>query len=339
VVDIVESFYPDEVDAAQLLAAKNRATEMLQKAATLEISPEDFGVTVRVINETGHKLPSGYPEGRRIWLNVVAYDSLGQQVFESAAYDFGTADLTHDDQAKIYEIHPGLSPGLAAALGLPAGKSFHFVLNDTVYFDNRIPPRGFTNAAFEAIQSAPVAYSYADSQYWDDTEYNLPPEADSVHAILYYQTTSKEYVVFLRDENYTNSAGQDLYNAWNAQGKSGPVVMAEAGTPVDVTYTGMGRVEAEPKYAFGMSQNYPNPFSPNTSISYSLPVEGPVKVNVYDASGRLVRTLVDETQSPGRYRIDWDGMNDDGQKVAAGIYFIRYETNGRATTKKSVMLK
>ena len=73
------------------------------------------------------------------------------------------------------------------------------MLNDTVYFDNRIPPRGFTNAAFEAVQSPPVAYSYADSQYWDDTKYIFPPEAASVRVTLYYQTTSKEYIEFLKD--------------------------------------------------------------------------------------------------------------------------------------------
>jgi hypothetical protein len=63
------------------------------------------------------------------------------------------------DGTKIYEIHPGLSPGLAAALGLTPGKSFHFVLNDTIYFDDRILSRGFTNANFDSIQSTPVGYS------------------------------------------------------------------------------------------------------------------------------------------------------------------------------------
>jgi hypothetical protein len=120
-----------------------------------------------------------------------------------------------------------LSPALAAALGLPAGPSFHFVLNDTVTFDNRIPPRGFTNAAFAEIQSAPVGYAYADGQYWDDTLYDLPASVASVTVRLYYQTLSKEYVEFLRDENDTNSAGQALYDAWVAHGRSQPVLMAE----------------------------------------------------------------------------------------------------------------
>ena len=228
VLDILPEFFPDEVDVAQLQAAKARATSMLQRAATLELTLDAPSLTVRVFNETGHKLISGYPEGRRMWLNVQGFDALGARVFESGAYDTATGILTEDDQAKVYEIKPGLSPELADALGLPAGPSFHFVLNDTVTFDNRIPPRGFTNAAFQEIQSEPVEYSYADGQYWDDTAYSLPGSAVSVTVRLYYQTLSKEYVEFLRDENVTNSAGQDLYDAWAAHGRSQPVLMAEA---------------------------------------------------------------------------------------------------------------
>lgn len=139
---------------------------------------------MKVTNETAHKLPSGYPEGQRVWINVKAYDAGGQLVYESGAYDFSTGELNHDSQVKVYEIHPGLSPALGSALGMPSGPSFHFVLSDTVFSDNRIPPRGFTNAASEAIQSPPVHYAYADGQYWDVTPYHLPVTADSVWVTL-----------------------------------------------------------------------------------------------------------------------------------------------------------
>lgn len=340
VTDIVPTFFPDEVDVAQLDAAKDRALTMLQLAATLEVTPEDFGITVRVTNETGHKLPSGYPEGRRIWLNVAAVDGAGQQVFESGTYDFEAAELAHDEQAKIYEIHPGLSPSLAQALGLPAGESFHFVINDTVYLDNRIPPRGFTNAGFEGIQSPPVAYGYVNGQYWDDSEYLLPLEAETVTVTLYYQTTSKEYVEFLRDENRTNSAGQNLYDAWVAQGKGPPVVMAQVTTPVNVTVTtDLAESETAPRLVYGLSQNFPNPFNPVTGIAYSLPEKQRVNVSVYDVSGRRVRTLVDETQDPGRYNILWYGRDDRGGGLAAGVYLIRYQAGEHVFSRKAILLK
>ena len=204
-----------------------RATRMLQSAATLQVSVAGKTITVTVTNNTGHKLPSGYPEGRRMWLNVQAFDALDNIILNSGSYDFNTGDLTHDPDIKVYEIKPGLSSYIAGATGLTAGPSFHFALNDTIYNDNRIPPRGFTNANFEAIQSPPVGYTYADGQYDDVTTYTIEQIPDSVIVILYYQTTSKEYVTFLKDNNTTDSKGTDMYNFWDTNGKSAPVVMAQ----------------------------------------------------------------------------------------------------------------
>jgi hypothetical protein len=203
---------------------------MLKKAAALDLAatsgPGSHDLQVRVTNETGHKLPSGYPEGRRIWINVRAYDTAFTLIYESGAYDPDSAILTHDPGLKIYEIHPGISHSVSPVLGQPAGKSFHFVLNDTIWSDNRIPPRGFTNANFEMIQSPVVGYSYSDGQYWDDTQYLIPGAARTIIATLYYQTTTKEYVEFLRDENTTNIWGDSLHELWTTFGKSAPVAMA-----------------------------------------------------------------------------------------------------------------
>jgi PKD repeat protein len=202
---------------------------MLSKAATVNIAVDEpvpgegYAATVRVYNETGHKLPSGYPEGRRIWLNIKAYDASGILVREYGYYDPNNDTLAHN--TKIYEIKPGISDALAPVLGLDPGPSFHFAVNNEIFSDNRIPPRGFTNANFEAIQSPPINYAYADGQYWDDTRFDLPATASQVVATLYYQTTTKEYVEFLRDENVTNHWGNTLYDLWLANGKSAPVAM------------------------------------------------------------------------------------------------------------------
>jgi hypothetical protein len=336
VPDILETFFPDEVDAVQLSAAKDRAIAMIQKAATLEVTPESFGISVRVTNETGHKLPSGYPEGRRVWLHVRAVDATDAVVFESGGYDFATAELSHDEHLKIYDIHPGLSPGLAAALGMPPGPSFHFVLSDTVYTDTRIPPRGFTNADFEEIQSPPVAYSYADGQYWDDTDYVLPPTAQSATVTLYYQTTSKEYIEFLRDANTTNSAGQDLYNAWVAQGKAPPVEIASTTVPVQPT---AGVPGSTLPLAYSLGEGRPNPFRGKTTIHFAIPRGGTVRLTVHDASGRIVRTLADGAFEPGRYTRVWDGRGASGQRSSPGVYLVRMQADGFVATQKLVHLR
>jgi hypothetical protein len=333
--DLIPDFFPGEVDAAALTAAKNRAIGMLHLAATLQVSPTPPGIKVRVTNETAHKLPSGYPEGRRIWLNVVARDAANNVVFESGAYNAATGVLTRDAHAKIYEIHPGLSEPVAAALGLSPGESFHFVLNDTIYMDNRIPPRGFTNAAFEQIQSPPVHYEYADGQYWDDTNYVLPSSATSATVTLYYQTTTKEYVEFLRDENHTNTAGQAFYDAWVAHGRGAPIAMAQATTSVQVTGVGDGE---NPLVGFGLAPARPNPFSAKTRVSYALETAGAVKVRVFDISGREVTTLVDARQDAGRHEIAWDGRDGSGRMQAGGIYFIRLESGSHRETQRVVLV-
>jgi hypothetical protein len=336
--DILPGFWPTEVDSFVLQAAKQRAIGMLQLAATLEATPAAYGVDVRVTNETAHKLPSGYPEGRRIWLHVEAVDGAGETVFESGHYDAATGELTHDEQAKIYEIHAGLSPSLAAALGLPAGPSFHFVLNDTVYEDDRIPPRGFTNAAFEAIQSPPVGHAYADGQYWDVTPYTLPASAETVTVTLYYQTTTKEYVEFLRDANVTNSAGDDMYNAWAAHGRGAPIAMEEVTTPVEVV-TSIAGAENGARPSFALQAGFPNPFRSSTTISYSLREKGPASVRIYDIQGRAVRTLVDGVQAARFHTAVWDGRNDAGHAVASGVYFIRLQAGENTLTKRCIVLR
>ena len=90
---------------------------------------------------------------------------------------------------------------------------------------------------------------------------------------------------------------------------------------------------------FALHQNYPNPFNPETNISYDLPEDGLVSVNVYDMRGTLIKTLVNDVQSSGYRTLKWNGTNDKGQKVSAGLYLYRIEAEGFTDTKKMALLK
>jgi len=246
---IIAELYPSDVNAVALDSGVARARTMLQLAASMDLTliemEDHFSATIRVTNETGHKLPSGYPEGRRIWINIVAKDVAGSVIYTSGHYDHSTGTLINDADAKIYEIKPGLDNLMAGITEFPEGPSFHFILNNKIFSDNRIPPRGFTNATFAYIQSPPVNYTYADGQYWDDTHYILPITTDSVEITLFYQTLSKEYVEFLRDENITNEAGNVLYNLWNTHGKSAPETMQKISTKSRPDSDGDGIYDSE----------------------------------------------------------------------------------------------
>lgn len=210
---------------AALQAGVLRARYMLQNAAELALAEDGGQLGITITNNTGHKLPTGYPEGRRMWINVKFYDAEDTLIGESGAYDTESAELTLDAEAKVYEGVPAISEELAPVVGLPAGTPFHFVLNDTWLKDNRIPPRGFTNANYAYIGAAPVGAVYADGQYWDTTTYEIPAGAARAEVAVYYQSLSKEYIEFLRDNGVPGGAGQVLYDLWEQNGKAPPELM------------------------------------------------------------------------------------------------------------------
>ena len=236
VLKAVRSIYPDYetgLSDSLVLDASQRTLEMMQSAAQMETFERDGSLVVRVINLTGHRLPTGYGEGRRMWVQVQFFDVGDQLVSEHGAYDPVAADLD-TASTKVYEIHHGLDAYMANQTGKPAGPGFHFALNNTVLLDNRIPARGFTNAAYEAIDADVVAYSYEDQQHWDETTFRLPTGAVRAEVSLFHQTTTREYIEFLRDENQTNTTGQDAYDLWELFGKSAPVEMASSSLDFNV---------------------------------------------------------------------------------------------------------
>jgi flagellar hook assembly protein FlgD len=85
--------------------------------------------------------------------------------------------------------------------------------------------------------------------------------------------------------------------------------------------------------------NEPNPFNPRTTIKFSTARGGRVTIMVYDVSGRVVRTLVDGTQKPGIHSVVWDGSDDRGRRVGAGVYWTQMKTGEYLSTKKVVVLK
>lgn len=105
--------------------------------------------------------------------------------------------------------------------------------NNRIYDDNRIPPRGFTNTALAMFGGAPVGHAYADGQFWDDSEYTISATAKRAEVRLFYQSTSKEFVEFLRDENKTNSKGLEMFNLWNNNGKCPPELMVQETWVID----------------------------------------------------------------------------------------------------------
>ena len=90
---------------------------------------------------------------------------------------------------------------------------------------------------------------------------------------------------------------------------------------------------------YKLMQNYPNPFNPITTLRYDLPEQASVKIIIYDMLGRQVRTLINQTQDAGFKSVIWDGTNDFGKTVSAGIYLYQIKAKGFVQTRKMVLLK
>jgi hypothetical protein len=90
---------------------------------------------------------------------------------------------------------------------------------------------------------------------------------------------------------------------------------------------------------FMLSQNYPNPFNPETIVNYQLPQGGSVKLFVYSTLGEVVRVLVEQSQPAGYYSVTWDGRDDWGRTLAAGIYIAHLSSSNYSKSIKMVLLK
>ena len=90
---------------------------------------------------------------------------------------------------------------------------------------------------------------------------------------------------------------------------------------------------------YALYQNYPNPFNPTTIIRYALPKTSAVKLTVFDISGREVTTLQDAIKSPGIYEVLWSGMNQSGNQLSTGVYFVRLQAGDYSQAIKMVYLR
>jgi hypothetical protein len=217
------------IDPVAMLDGVLRAKEQLELAAAIEGLTYDAAtgaLSFRVQNQTGHKLISGFPEGRRMFVNIRAYAG-GNLIYETNPYDAVAGTLKGlsynyqpdpngvllppvpltDSEAYVDELVYEAKPSSIELTG--EEKTFHFALATERYKDNRIPPQGFRIAEAAARLSVPRRHGDPAPDYFTADEYaggydevsvDIASGADTVEVSLYYQTTSREYIEFLRDE-------------------------------------------------------------------------------------------------------------------------------------------
>ena len=133
-----------------------------------------------------------------------------------------------------------------------------------------------------------------------------------------WNTDNCEVVVFVQND--------DTKEIWQA-------------TKLDLsTLNYVGADNDAPELKFALS-NYPNPFNPTTTISFSIPNDGKVNLEVFNAKGQKVKTLVNERKAAGSHSIVWNGTDSRGNTLNSGVYFYKIKSDRFTSTKKMILLK
>ncbi|WP_156161349.1 Ig-like domain-containing protein [Methanosarcina sp. 1.H.A.2.2] len=371
------------IDAGQL-----RAGKQLENAAVLEVN----GNTLKVINTAGHKLITGYPEGRRMWVNVKWYNESNGIVREDGKYGpvqleidldgDGVNDTVNtilnlkDKNTKIYESHPAMTqewanqlmaqpfnvPGdlplsydrftgepdytLGELAAQPEGttyKTFHFVLNNAMEMDNRIPPYGMSYDEAKLRNALPVPedqYGNPGSEgvynYWDEITLNPPDGAVRAEIQLLYQPTSWEYVLFLYKANsgsnpFLAEEGNKLLDAWLNNDMAKPYVMASTTWPAsalppasELVVGDLVTLEVDIK---GNPAGQSSTFAPKDTVGIGFRIGdstgsqisgATVFLSVLDSEGKEVASLQGLTDENGEAVFKWKTSNKQG----AGAYTV-----------------
>jgi hypothetical protein len=167
-----------------------------------------------------------------------------------------------------------------------------------------------------------------DDLLLDALDYLLPVLTDS--------SASKNDLERVKDIADAISNGELLADADLIPGDSLPGLL--------VTGERVSEIEKKPTSAplpreFAVSQSYPNPFNPMATITYALPTEGKVTIEIYDIVGRKVVTLLDATEQAGYHSVVWYGEDTTGNSVASGVYFCRVQFGNKADVKKMILLR
>ena len=129
-------------------------------------------------------------------------------------------------------------------------------------------------------------------------------------------------------QTWSISIELDLYDAENMSDYSEIASAIALGTESELIPT-----------EFALFQNYPNPFNPFTTIQFRVIEPVNVSLNIYDLSGKRIKTLVNSFKNSGKHQVVWDATNNLGQSVAAGMYIYTIQAGDFNQTRKMLLLK
>lgn len=199
-----------------------------------------------------------------------------------------------------------------------------------------------------SIPASTQAYLVFDSHLYTEWTYDPVTVAVSVDGtdwqVLWeksgrWDIWRKEFV------SLTQYAGQSIYLRFRLTDSSTHLELTDPGWTIDniAIITGTSSPSADDLSPMvpvsALYPNYPNPFNPETTISFSLAKPMPTKLRIYNLKGQLVRNLVSNEMPKGDHKIVWNGFDDKGLPVGSGVYLYRLEAGDYTRSMKMVLMK
>jgi flagellar hook assembly protein FlgD len=289
---------------------KNPIPHALILVIPLRVAPIPISSLFTIANEFGHYRLPGLPPGK--YVAVACAPRFICEFYDNASH-FSKATIIGLESGTVREdIHFSLLPARHGPYRI-TGRVRHGRDN-----------RGAENTLVQAIEAGTVASTAVTNADGSFTLDELPAGEYKIFA------TGELGAAFFGGANEQTATSVTVGNGQNVSNIE--VSLPDTPTSVDESSNQIPT-------RFALEPNYPNPFNPETSIKYQLPARTLVILRIYNALGQEVRTLVDGLQDAGSYATQWDGKDNKGRPLSAGIYLMRLEAGEFTMTRKMAMVK
>ena len=308
--------------------------------------------------------------------NILDWSGNGTDSKELIYTTYLLADYDNDFQIDVLDLNAFktalTNQDFAYELGPITGTVPHFIPTPNNKFDLRdimafVQMWYWSNSYLPLIAgSMPEIGSRIEIEQIDKSiVVSLPEGSLAGQVFIEYPTSNMQFLtkgdITTKDHIYLSStdeaAGKILIEWANSVDNNQTEIIIDSysfdrnDTPISIGYTIYGsdeeiisqgmsimKIRAIPD-EYSLHHNYPNPFNPSTTIMYDLPEAGYTRLMIYDLLGREVAILVNKNMDAGYYNARWDGRNQYGQSVGAGMYFYQIQSNGFIRTHKMLLVK
>jgi hypothetical protein len=283
-----------------------------------------------------------------IWYRIIAADNAGN-VGSTQMYNFEVTNartIMYDDGQPYWmtTLNPG--DGLFVQfefsdVGIDSGLLHQVKLffDDTGEFDLRMY-RGTTSNPGPLLDSLAGLLSPGYQWYTIDiTDLGVQLSGSVVAGYILGPVSGPDTATVLQDPtlNYTNNMWRYVAGAWSHPTSGGDNMIRLKVIPI--TFTGVEENTKDPTDYLALAQASPNPTKTDAVIQYQVPTEQRISLRIYNTSGQLVKTLVDQQVAAGRHQVTWNCCDEQGRAVASGVYFYQLQYENRITTKKLILIR